>query len=93
MDGASPISVEDVSDEIFDMAKPDDPLCITLDDLVSSKVGHTIVSISASIININTPTMLCIPRAYPQHTRILVCWSCLAAVLSSLGYVSYCWAK
>lgn len=32
-----------LQDEIFDMVKPSDPLFISLNDLVSCKVGDTIV--------------------------------------------------
>ena len=35
--------VEDVKDEIFDMVKPADPSIITLSDLISCKVGDTVV--------------------------------------------------
>lgn len=37
--------VEDIKDEIFDMSKPDNEKGITLDDLVNSGQGDTIVSI------------------------------------------------
>eukprot|EP00741_Cyanophora_paradoxa_P004849 tig00000836_g4704.t1 len=39
-----PVSVEDVKDEIFDMIKPAHPLHITLEDLMTCRVGDTIVS-------------------------------------------------
>merc|ERR1712098_300291 len=38
------ICADDVSDEIFDMAKPLDPLRITLADLLRCGVGDTIVT-------------------------------------------------
>lgn len=37
--------IEDVKDEIFDMAKPKSPHCITLEDLVASGIGDIIVGI------------------------------------------------
>lgn len=40
-----PISFEDVKDEIFDMVKPKDPLKITLQDLITSGKGDTVLSI------------------------------------------------
>lgn len=40
-----PISFEDVKDEIFDMVKPKDPLKITLQDLIYSGKGDTVLSI------------------------------------------------
>lgn len=40
-----PVSFEDVKDEIFDMVKPSDPLRITLQDLIRSGQGDTVVSI------------------------------------------------
>jgi len=36
--------VDDLKDELFDMAKPALPYCITLQDLVRCGVGDTIVS-------------------------------------------------
>lgn len=38
-------NVEDIKDELFDMAKPEDPKKITLNDLINSGQGHLIVSI------------------------------------------------
>lgn len=43
--GQEPVSFQDVKDEIFDMVKPTDPLRISLDDLVNSGKGDTVVSI------------------------------------------------
>ncbi|XP_064601702.1 serine/threonine-protein phosphatase 2A regulatory subunit B'' subunit gamma-like [Liolophura sinensis] len=43
--GQEPVSFQDVKDEIFDMVKPADPLHITLQDLVCSGQGDTVVSI------------------------------------------------
>ncbi|CAH1791111.1 unnamed protein product [Owenia fusiformis] len=43
--GQEPVSFEDVKDEIFDMVKPADPLKITLQDLIISGQGDTVVSI------------------------------------------------
>ena len=40
-----PVKFEDVKDEIFDMVRPLDPLRITLDDLIRSGNGDTVVSI------------------------------------------------
>jgi len=40
-----PVSFEDVKDEIFDMVKPEDPLKITLGDMIRSEQGDTVVSI------------------------------------------------
>ncbi|CAB4069227.1 PPP2R3 [Lepeophtheirus salmonis] len=40
-----PVRFEDVMDEIFDMISPKDPNRITLQDLVNSKQGNTIISI------------------------------------------------
>ena len=36
---------EDVKDEIFDMVRPKDPYKITLQDLINSAQGDTVVSI------------------------------------------------
>uniref|UniRef100_A0A914VDD5 Serine/threonine-protein phosphatase 2A regulatory subunit B'' subunit gamma n=1 Tax=Plectus sambesii TaxID=2011161 RepID=A0A914VDD5_9BILA len=36
---------EDMKDEIFDMVKPRDPLCIRLADLIECKQGDTVVSV------------------------------------------------
>eukprot|EP00899_Mesostigma_viride_P024449 jgi/Mesvir1/5189/Mv15322-RA.1 len=44
------LSAADVRDEIWDMVKPRDPLKITLDDLIASKVGDTVVSM---LIDVN----------------------------------------
>lgn len=35
----SELSIGDIKDEIFDMVKPKDPLCITLQELIDCKVG------------------------------------------------------
>ncbi|XP_013414956.1 serine/threonine-protein phosphatase 2A regulatory subunit B'' subunit gamma isoform X1 [Lingula anatina] len=43
--GQEPVSFHDVKDEIFDMVKPADPLKITLQDLINSGQGDTVVSI------------------------------------------------
>ncbi|XP_014669021.1 PREDICTED: serine/threonine-protein phosphatase 2A regulatory subunit B'' subunit gamma-like [Priapulus caudatus] len=43
--GQDPISFHDVKDEIFDMVKPIDPLRITVQDLVVSGQGDTVVTI------------------------------------------------
>ncbi|XP_061424672.1 serine/threonine-protein phosphatase 2A regulatory subunit B'' subunit gamma [Lethenteron reissneri] len=43
--GQEPVSFQDVKDEVFDMVKPQDPLHITLADLISSNQGDTVVSI------------------------------------------------
>uniref|UniRef100_A0A3B5M2T8 Protein phosphatase 2, regulatory subunit B'', gamma n=1 Tax=Xiphophorus couchianus TaxID=32473 RepID=A0A3B5M2T8_9TELE len=40
-----PVSFQDVKDEVFDMVKPKDPYKITLQDLVNSCQGDTVVSI------------------------------------------------
>ena len=40
-----PVKFEDVKDEIFDMVRPDDPLRITLKDLIRCGNGDTVVSI------------------------------------------------
>ncbi|PIK41334.1 putative serine/threonine-protein phosphatase 2A regulatory subunit B'' subunit gamma [Apostichopus japonicus] len=43
--GQEPVSFADVKDEIFDMVRPSDPLHITLQDLIQSNHGETVVSI------------------------------------------------
>ncbi|KAK3093581.1 hypothetical protein FSP39_017691, partial [Pinctada imbricata] len=43
--GQEPVSFHDVKDEIFDMVKPKDPLHLTLQDLIQSGKGDTVVSI------------------------------------------------
>ncbi|KAH9490766.1 Serine/threonine-protein phosphatase 2A regulatory subunit B'' subunit gamma [Bulinus truncatus] len=43
--GQEPIKFQDVKDEIFDMVKPKNPLKITLNDLIQSGKGDTVVSI------------------------------------------------
>lgn len=43
--GQEPVSFADVKDEIFDMVRPADPLHITLQDLILSNHGETVVSI------------------------------------------------
>ncbi|CAN0380622.1 unnamed protein product, partial [Discosporangium mesarthrocarpum] len=48
--GFDPPNVMDVKDEIFDMVKPAERTCITLEDLILSGVGHTVVSM---LIDVN----------------------------------------
>lgn len=48
--GHESVSVHDVTDEIFDMIKPLDPLCITLQDLINSSQGDTVINI---LIDVN----------------------------------------
>lgn len=43
--GQEPVSFQDVKDEIFDMVKPANPSIITLQDLLNSGHGETVVSI------------------------------------------------
>ncbi|PIK41335.1 putative serine/threonine-protein phosphatase 2A regulatory subunit B'' subunit gamma [Apostichopus japonicus] len=43
--GQEPVSFADVKDEIFDMVRPSDPLHITLQDLIQSNHGETVVNI------------------------------------------------
>ncbi|KAL1130103.1 hypothetical protein AAG570_013042, partial [Ranatra chinensis] len=43
--GQDPVSFQDVKDEVFDMIKPADPTKITLQDLLNSGQGDTLVSI------------------------------------------------
>ncbi|GFO10143.1 serine/threonine-protein phosphatase 2a regulatory subunit b'' subunit gamma [Plakobranchus ocellatus] len=43
--GQEPIKFQDVNDEVFDMVKPSDPFKITLNDLIRSGKGDTVVSI------------------------------------------------
>ncbi|CAL1536952.1 unnamed protein product [Lymnaea stagnalis] len=43
--GHEPIQFQDVKDEIFDMVKPENPLKITLNDLINSGKGDTVISI------------------------------------------------
>nr|XP_002127549.1 serine/threonine-protein phosphatase 2A regulatory subunit B'' subunit gamma [Ciona intestinalis] len=43
--GQEPVSFADVKDEIFDMVKPEDPLKITLQDLINSGQGETVTNI------------------------------------------------
>lgn len=43
------LMIEDVKDEIFDMVKPQDPLRITLEDLVECKQGDTVCSMLIDI--------------------------------------------
>lgn len=43
--GHDPVDVANVCDEVFDMARPARPGCITLDDLRRCGVGHTIMHI------------------------------------------------
>ena len=40
-----PVHFEDVKDEIFDMVRPKDPYKISLQDLINSGQGDTVVSI------------------------------------------------
>jgi len=42
-------TVEDVTDEIFDMVKPKDPHVITLSDLLECKVGETVVGMLTDV--------------------------------------------
>ncbi|ELT91219.1 hypothetical protein CAPTEDRAFT_161182 [Capitella teleta] len=49
--GQDPVSFDDVKNEIFDMVKPDDPLCITLQDLLRCGQGDVVVSI---LIDLNS---------------------------------------
>lgn len=42
---AEPVNFDDVKDEIFDMIKPKDPTKITLQDIINSGQGETMVSI------------------------------------------------
>uniref|UniRef100_A0A8C4SSD0 Serine/threonine-protein phosphatase 2A regulatory subunit B'' subunit gamma n=1 Tax=Erpetoichthys calabaricus TaxID=27687 RepID=A0A8C4SSD0_ERPCA len=49
--GQEMVNFEDVKDEIFDMVRPKDPYKITLQDLVNSNQGDTVVSI---LIDINS---------------------------------------
>lgn len=44
------VSLDDIKDEIFDMIKPEDPMKITLKDIIHSKMGHILVNI---LIDIN----------------------------------------
>ncbi|KAL5464138.1 hypothetical protein EMCRGX_G033105 [Ephydatia muelleri] len=44
-EGHSPVNFEDVKDEIFDMVKPKEPQHITLQDLINSGQGATVISI------------------------------------------------
>ena len=48
--GHEVVNVEDVQDEIFDMAKPRDRTMITLQDLIDCKVGGTIVSMLTDMV-------------------------------------------
>ena len=43
--GHPPVELEDVKDEVFDMVRPVNPEFITFDDVVSSNVGETVLSI------------------------------------------------
>jgi len=45
----SELSIGDIKDEIFDMVKPKDPLCITLQELIDCKVGGTIMTMMADV--------------------------------------------
>ena len=40
-----PVAFEDIKDEIFDMVKPNDPLKLTFDDLITSGQGETVTNI------------------------------------------------
>ena len=46
--GQEPVSFDDVKNEIFDMVKPEDPLRLTLQDLLRWWVSYI------ALININT---------------------------------------
>jgi serine/threonine-protein phosphatase 2A regulatory subunit B'' len=43
--GQEQVNFEDIRDEIYDMVKPAQPLCITLQDLINSGQGETVVGI------------------------------------------------
>jgi len=43
--GQEPVTFADVKDEIFDMVRPADPLKLTLQDLINSSQGDTVVTI------------------------------------------------
>lgn len=43
------LNVDDVKDELWDMIKPEDPLKVTLKDLVACKMGDTVISILTDI--------------------------------------------
>ncbi|KAJ1556122.1 hypothetical protein HK405_006739, partial [Cladochytrium tenue] len=43
--GHDPVGVDDVTNEVFDMARPEIPDRITINDLLSCGVGGTIISI------------------------------------------------
>ena len=47
--GQEKVNFEDVSDEIFDMCRPADPYRITLDDLIRSGQGETVISILSDL--------------------------------------------
>jgi len=47
--GHEPVKVEDVTNEIFDMVHPTKPGVITLQDLIASGVGHTVVGILTDV--------------------------------------------
>jgi len=47
--GHEHVSLHDVKDEIFDMVRPVDPLRITLQDLIASSQGDTVVNILADV--------------------------------------------
>lgn len=47
--GLERVNIEDVMNEIFDMVKPADPYRITLQDLINSGVGDTVVSILTDV--------------------------------------------
>ncbi|KAJ3193242.1 hypothetical protein HK101_005178 [Irineochytrium annulatum] len=47
--GHDPVGVEDVTNEIFDMANPKNPRRITLDDLLKCGVGGTIINILSDV--------------------------------------------
>lgn len=51
MHSTEPVSFDDIRNEIFDMVKPADPLRITLQDLIRSGQGDTIIGI---LIDLNT---------------------------------------
>jgi len=43
--GQEPVTFADVKDEIFDMVRPADPLKLTLQDLINSSQGDTVITI------------------------------------------------
>lgn len=45
MHSQEPVSFDDIKNEIFDMVKPENPLRITLQDLIRCNSGHIVISI------------------------------------------------